>query len=73
MEILLDANNPAVDSTTRARSKHLVQQPEIPLQWSRDDAVQNIKVRLEGDAGFPCVFSKNAFKKGLILFHFVES
>ena len=33
----------------------------------------HIKALLEGDAGFPCVSSKNAFKKGRVLFHFVES
>lgn len=35
--------------------------------------LRNLESRLSGDSAFPCVFSKNAFKKRLIRFVFVET
>lgn len=73
MEKLLDANDHPTVSTTNSKPKQLLSQSTLPQHGWKGEAVQDIKARLESDAGFPCVFSKNAFKKGLILFHFVES
>lgn len=73
MEVLLNANNHSISSTASLESKQVFKQSELPWNGWKGEAVQDIKARLEDDADFPCVFSKNAFKKGLILFHFVES
>lgn len=73
MEKLLNANDHPTVSTTNSKPKQLLSQSTLPQHGWKGEAVQDIKARLESDAGFPCVFSKNAFKKGLILFHFVES
>jgi len=73
MEILLDANDHPTVSTIHPYPKKLLAQSALPQHGWKGEAVQDIRVRLESDENFPCVFSKNAFKKGLILFHFAES
>lgn len=73
MEILLDADDHLTRTAPRLGSKQVLRQSELPMYGWKGEAVQDITARLEGDADFPCVFSKNAFKKGLVLFHFVES
>ena len=40
--------------------------------WHRI-VLNDIESRLSGDSGFPCVFSKNAFRKQLLKFIFVET
>jgi len=40
--------------------------------WQRS-AFQEIEKRLSGESGFPCVFSKNAFRKQLLKFLFIET
>ncbi|HVT62816.1 MAG TPA: YqcI/YcgG family protein, partial [Legionellaceae bacterium] len=40
--------------------------------WHRS-VYQDIAARLTGDTGFPCIFSRNAFKKQLLKFIFVET
>lgn len=58
---------------TLSRSK-LVDQHSIPSHgapWHRD-VLSDIDARLDGDPGFPCLFSKNAYAKGLLKFIFVE-
>lgn len=42
------------------------------LSWHHA-VLADIDARLSGESGFPCVFSKNAFKKQLIKFVFVEN
>ncbi len=42
---------------------------DSPAWWK--EILHDLESRLSGDSGFPCVFSKNAFKKKLIRFIFV--
>lgn len=56
-------------------SSALISQSKIAsstLSWHRS-VLSDIEIRLSGDSEFPCVFSKNAFKKNLIKFVFVEN
>lgn len=60
-----------MDQTTNI----LISQNQIsssPLSWHHI-VLADLEMRLSSDSGFPCVFSKNAFKKQLIKFVFVEN
>lgn len=53
----------------------LVSQAQLSEQgqdWHRT-VFTDLEARLAGDPGFPCVFSKNAFRKQLLKFIFVDS
>jgi FPC/CPF motif-containing protein YcgG len=55
-------------------TNHLLTQSQIPCDsgiW-HGTVLRDLKRKLEGDSEFPCVFSKNAFRKQLLKFIFVE-
>lgn len=61
-------------ATVRQNFNRLISQPRIEAEdgsW-HSAAYRDVESRLGGDAGFPCVFSKNAFRKQLLKFLFVE-
>ncbi|HBM45205.1 MAG TPA: YqcI/YcgG family protein [Halomonas sp.] len=64
--------NRASRITTIPLTRYLTRQDEVSSVGWQSEVFIDIKQRLSKESGFPCVFSKNAFKNGLILFYFVE-
>ncbi len=53
----------------------LISQTQVCEQGNvwHHDVYKDIAARLTGDTGFPCIFSRNAFRKQLLKFIFVET
>lgn len=64
---------PGFHEDARGTESFLVDQDNVPQGGWEEEVLGDISARLSGDSLFPCVFSKNAYKKQLIKFLFVAS
>jgi len=67
------AHDPGFQDSPGGTSGVLVDQDKVPPGGWEEEVLGDLAHRLAGDSLFPCVFSKNAYKKQLIKFLFVDS